>query len=78
MGRVFLIPILIYALFAIPALVWLGRRRLDQLPQAIWALIVVSVPIMGAIALVLVNPGEPRTPDTKTDPGFELDEFRRQ
>lgn len=78
MGRVFLIPILIYALFAVPALVWLSRKRLDQLPQAIWALIVISVPVMGAIALVLVNPGEPRPTDAKTDPGFELDEFRRQ
>ena len=72
------IPILIYALFAIPSLAWLGRRRLDQLPQAVWALIVVSVPIMGAVALVLVSPGEPRTPAEKTDPGFDLDEFRQQ
>ena len=78
MGPFFLFPILIYALFAIPALVWLGRRRLEQLPQAIWALIVVSIPIMGAVALVLVKPGEPRIPAEKTDPGFELDEFRRQ
>ena len=71
-----LIPIVVYALFAIPALVWLSRRRIDQLTQAVWALVVVSIPIMGAIALVLVRPGELRTPDPKT--GFELDEFRRQ
>ena len=73
-----LIPILIYALFTIPALVWLGRRGLDEVAQAIWALIVVSVPVMGAVALILVSPGAPRAPEAKADPGFELDEFRRQ
>lgn len=78
MVQVFILPLLIHALFAIPALVWLGRRRIEQLPQAIWALIVVSIPIMGAVALVLVKPGEPRAPAAQGDPGFELDEFRRQ
>jgi uncharacterized membrane protein YhaH (DUF805 family) len=76
-SRSMFILILIYVLFALPALVWLARRRLDQLPQALWALVVVAVPVMGAIALVLVQPGEPRTP-AKTDSEFELDEFRRQ
>ena len=60
MGPFFLIPMLIYVVFAVPALVWLSRRRLDQVSQAVWALIVVSIPIMGPVALVLVSPGEPR------------------
>jgi len=56
----FLFLMLIYAVFVVPALIYLSRRRLDQVSQAMWALIVVSVPIMGAVALVLVSPGEPR------------------
>lgn len=72
------ILMLIYAVFAFPALLNLRRRRLDQVSKAVWALTVVSIPIMGAVALALVSPGEPRTPTAKADPRFELDEFRSQ
>jgi hypothetical protein len=65
---------LVYVLFSLPALVWLGKRKMAQTPQAIWALITVGIPMMGAVALLLVKPGEPQDREAK----FELEEFRRQ
>lgn len=51
------IPLLIYLAFAIPALLNLRTRDLDEPSRAIWALTVVAVPVMGPVAFALMNPG---------------------
>jgi hypothetical protein len=73
-------PILFYLLLTVPSLIWLAKRELDPVAQAVWALTVVAVPIMGAIALTIVSPGRPRTSHglTEARKEFELEEFRRQ
>jgi hypothetical protein len=35
----------------------LRQRALDETPRAIWALAIISVPIVGAIAFVILQPG---------------------
>ncbi len=72
--------ILLYLIFAIPALFWLRSRRVEETAQALWALIVLLFPVIGAVALVLLTPGRPLGRPDATDPqkNFEIDEFRRQ
>lgn len=56
-----IINLLIYGswpLFSIIALLGLRRRRLTGTNQALWALLVVAVPIMGALAFFIVRPVE--------------------
>ena len=46
-----------YLIFVIPPLLLLRGRRLDDTTQALWALAIISVPIMGAVAFVILQPG---------------------
>jgi threonine/homoserine efflux transporter RhtA len=45
-------------LLALPltALIDLGRKKLDSLPSAIWALTICLVPLLGALAYWIVKP----------------------
>jgi hypothetical protein len=47
-----------YLLFVVPPLFFLRARVLDDVTRAIWALAIISVPIMGAIAFVIIQPGQ--------------------
>jgi hypothetical protein len=46
-----------YLVFVVPPLFLLRGRRLDDTPQAIWALAIVTAPIIGAVAFVILQPG---------------------
>ena len=46
-----------YLLFVVPPLFLLRGRRLDDTTQAIWAFAIISVPIVGAVAFVILQPG---------------------
>ena len=49
--------LLFYLVFVVPPLFLLRQRALDETPQAIWALAIISVPIIGAVAFVILQPG---------------------
>jgi len=44
--------------FSIIALLGLRRRRITGTSQVLWALLVVAIPIMGALAFFIVRPSE--------------------
>ena len=46
-----------YLIFVVPPLFMLRGRLLDATTQAIWALAIISVPIVGAVAFVILQPG---------------------
>ncbi len=46
-----------WVVLAIVALVRLRRCRMDQAARALWALVVLLVPILGAVAFLVVEPG---------------------
>jgi len=48
-----------YLLFVVPPLFLLRARPLDETTRAIWALAIISVPIVGAVAFVILQPGRP-------------------
>ena len=45
-----------WIILAIIALVKLSNRKLPATPKAIWVLIVLGIPILGAIAFFIVKP----------------------
>ncbi len=49
--------LLFYVAFAVPCLLALRTRALDEASKALWALVIVSAPVMGALAFVLLRPG---------------------
>jgi hypothetical protein len=49
---------LFYLVFVVPPLFFLRARVLDEVTRAIWALAIISVPIMGAVAFVIIQPGQ--------------------
>jgi hypothetical protein len=49
---------ILYLLFTVPPLFLLRQRALDETTRAIWALAIISVPIIGAIAFVILQPGQ--------------------
>jgi len=51
------VPLLIYLVFKLPALCYLRRRDADETSRAVWALTIVAVPVMGAVAFVVMQPG---------------------
>jgi hypothetical protein len=58
---VLLINVLIvgsWPIFSIIALLALRRSHITGTSQALWALLVVAIPILGALAFFLVKPGE--------------------
>ena len=52
------VPLAIYLICVIPALRELKRRRLDDTSQAVWAVGIIAIPIMGALAFWIMQPGE--------------------
>lgn len=46
-----------WPIFSLATLVALRHRRLTSLPQALWALMILAVPILGACAFWIVQPG---------------------
>jgi hypothetical protein len=48
------IPLLFYLGFSLPALFILRRSDFDDTTRAIWALTIVAVPVMGAIAFATI------------------------
>ncbi len=58
---ILLIQLLTFAAWpvvSIIGLLGLRRRQLTATAQAIWAVLIVAVPVMGTAAFWLVNPGE--------------------
>jgi hypothetical protein len=51
------VPLLFYLAFTLPALYYLRRRDLDETSRAVWSLAIVAVPVMGAVAFVVMQPG---------------------
>ncbi|HEX6385074.1 MAG TPA: PLD nuclease N-terminal domain-containing protein [Anaerolineae bacterium] len=51
------IPLLLWGILAVLALLNLRRRPLSEGVRVAWAVLIVVVPILGAIALYLVDPG---------------------
>jgi hypothetical protein len=49
--------LLFYLVFVVPPLFFLRARGLDETTRALWALAIISVPIMGAVAFVILQPG---------------------
>lgn len=49
--------LLFYLAFAVPCLLALRTRALDEASTALWALVIVSAPVMGPLAFVLLRPG---------------------
>jgi len=47
-----------WPLFSIIALLGLRRRHLTDTNQVLWALLVVAIPILGALAFFIVRPSE--------------------
>jgi hypothetical protein len=47
-----------YLVFGVPPLFLLRGRPLDEPTRAIWALAIISVPIVGAVAFVILQPGQ--------------------
>lgn len=55
------VPVVIYLLFAVPALYYLRARYLDDTARAMWALLIIAVPIMGVVAFATLQPGVRRS-----------------
>ena len=51
-------PLAIYLMCAIPALRDLKGRGMDETSRAVWALAIVAIPIMGALAFWIMQPGQ--------------------
>ncbi len=47
-----------WPLLSLAALVTLRRRQLMSAPQAIWALIILAIPVLGLVAYWVVQPGK--------------------
>ena len=50
--------LLFYLAFVVPCLLALRSRALDDGSKALWALVIVSAPVMGALAFVVLRPGK--------------------
>ena len=53
----FCIPLLLWIILAVIAVSGLRRARLDETSRALWVLIVLLVPILGAVIYWWVRPG---------------------
>ena len=52
-----------WIVLAIVALMRLRRCQLDQIARVLWVIVVVAIPIMGALAFFIVNPAKPQPGD---------------
>jgi apolipoprotein N-acyltransferase len=51
------IIILAWIVLAILCLINLGKRQMPETPKALWAAIILIIPVFGAIAFLIVKPG---------------------
>ncbi len=49
-----------WIVLAIVALTRLRRCQLNETARVLWAIVIVLVPLMGALAFFIVRPGKPR------------------
>jgi hypothetical protein len=57
------VNVLILAAWLLPvilALIRLRRCQLDDVARVLWVMVVVLVPLVGALAFLIVQPGRPR------------------
>jgi hypothetical protein len=62
------VNVLILAAWLLPvilALMSLRRRQLDEVARVLWVVLVVLVPLVGALASLIVQPGRPRPGDNE-------------
>ena len=52
------VPLAVYLICVIPALRELKGRPLDDTTKAVWVLGIIAIPIMGALAFWIMQPGE--------------------
>ncbi len=52
------VPLSVYLICVIPALRELKARSMDETSRAVWALAIIAIPIMGALAFWIMQPGE--------------------
>ena len=57
---IWLVLLLAWLILEIIALVSLRKEKLHSAAQAVWALVILAVPLMGAIAYFIVQPHEPQ------------------
>ncbi len=50
----------VWLLLSLLALIQLRQRSLPETAQAIWAVFIVVVPFLGALAFLIVQPGSPQ------------------
>jgi hypothetical protein len=55
------VPLAVYLICVIPALRELKGRPLDDTTKAVWVLGIIAIPIMGALAFWIMQPGERTT-----------------
>jgi len=51
-----------YPLLCLVALFALRRRRITGMAQVLWALLIVAIPVLGALAFFIVKPSENTQP----------------
>jgi len=51
------VPI-VHIVLMVVALLVLRRRAIDEIARVLWAWVVVLVPVLGPVAVFLVNPGQ--------------------
>ncbi len=54
--------LLLWPILSIIALFVLRNRPLSGIAQAVWALIIIGIPVLGPLAFFIVMPGERPTP----------------
>ncbi len=52
----------IYPLLSLVALLALRRSHVTGIPQVLWALLIVAIPVLGALAFFIVRPTENHQP----------------
>ena len=48
-----------WVMLTIVALIRLRRCQLDETARVLWAIVIVLIPLMGALAFFIVRPGKP-------------------
>ena len=49
-----------WVVLGIVALMRLRRSQLDEIARVLWVIVIVLIPVMGALAFFIVNPGKPQ------------------
>jgi hypothetical protein len=57
-----LLFILLWPILSLAALVVLRGRQLPATAQALWALMIIAIPVLGSLAFFIVRPGDRQGP----------------